>query len=151
MESIRPHNEQIVGGFHWQETHTVHAHASGTIKQRHRGSHGRFQLNNRLARRIGGINGLFITNHWQRQYAVICGQLGLQSVNPHPDAVRVEIRVFFNVLSIVFVFWMHLTHFTQHQTARRLVTHDMAALAVGGSALGDFDHDRSAGIFEMLG
>ena len=58
--------------------------------------------------------------------------------------------MFFNVLSIVFVIWMHLTHFAQHQTTRRLVTHDMAALAVGGSALGDFDHERSAGIFEML-
>jgi len=150
MESIGSHDKQIVGGFHRQETHTVNAYAGSPVEQRHRRSHGCFQLDDRLARRIGRIDGLVIANHRKRKHAIICGQLGLQSVNTHPDAVRVKIRMLFDVLRIILIVRMHLAHLTQHQAAGRLVPHDMPALAISWSTFCDLDHEWRTGIFEVL-
>ena len=66
METIRPHDEQIIGGFHRKEPHTVHLHADSLVEQRNRRTHGGLKLDNLLAGSISGVDGLVIHDHRKR-------------------------------------------------------------------------------------
>ena len=151
MEAIGTHDEQIVGGLHWKEAHTIHLHADGTVEQADGRAHGGFELNDLLGIRVGGIHGLLVANHRQWQHTIVFGKLGLERVNANPDGVRIEVRVLLDILSRCLVVRMHLTHLAQHQSAAGLVTHDVTALAVGLGADGNLCHKRCAGVLEMLG
>ena len=151
MEAIGTHDEQIVGGLHRKKAHTIHLHADGTIEQADGRAHRGFELNDLLGIRVGGINGLLVANHRQRQHSIVFGKLGLERVNANPDGVRIEVRVLLDVLSRCLIVRMHLAHLAQHQSTGGLVPHDVAALAVGLGAGGDLRHERCAGVLEMLG
>ena len=113
MEAIGTHNEQIIGGFHRKEAHTIHLDADRTVEQTDCGTHGGFQLNHLFGVRVRGIHCLFVTNHRQRQHTIAFGELVFQSVDANPDRVGVEVRMLGDVLGRFLIVRMDLAHFTQ--------------------------------------
>lgn len=88
---------------------------------------------------IGRVDRLLIADYRKGKHAVIGCEFRFQRIDTHPNAVRVEVRMLVDVLRVVLVVWMDLAHLTQHQTARGLVSHDVAALTIGWGAFGDLE------------
>ena len=74
-----------------------------------------------------------------------------QRVNPNPNTIRVEIRMAADILRILAVIGMDLTHLTQHQAPSLAIPHHVAALAVGFRTHSDLSHERCASILKILG
>ena len=74
METVGPHDEQIVGGLHRQEAHAIDLYADGTLEQADGCAHRGLQLQDGRRGCVGRIDGLVIKDHRQRQYAVMLGE-----------------------------------------------------------------------------
>lgn len=56
-----------------------------------------------------------------------------------------------DVLGFRRVFRGHLRHLAQHESTGDLVANDVTTLAIRFGAFRHFDHERSVGVFEVLG
>ncbi len=141
---VRAHDQQVARGLHRREAGARHVHGGGALEDSDRGAHRRLELNDGRRGRVGRVHRLPVHDHRQPEHAVALLERGLERVQVHPDAVRVEERMPVRVLECLLVLLRHLRGLAQHEAGALAPPREVAALAVGLGAVDDLGDERQA-------